>query len=76
MFSPSGPLTQEELDLITIPANSLLVEQLLPDQDVAPGDKWQHNDDLLAALLNLDAIGHSEVSTTFKEITPPELNWN
>jgi hypothetical protein len=69
LFSPSGPLTQEELDLITIPACSLLVEQLLPNQPVAPGDKWQHDDDLLAALLNLDAIGHSEVSTTFKEVT-------
>jgi hypothetical protein len=70
MFSPSGPLSQEELDLIEIPASSLLVERLLPDRPVVPGDRWQHEDSLVAALLNLDAISESDVATVFKEATP------
>jgi hypothetical protein len=69
MFCPVAPLSQEELDLIEIPASSLLVERLLPDRAVAPGDQWQHSEDLLVALLNLDAISQSDVTTTFKQVT-------
>ncbi|HEY4309529.1 MAG TPA: hypothetical protein VGN12_08765 [Pirellulales bacterium] len=69
MFCPVAPLSQEELDLIEIPASSLLVERLLPDRAVAPGDQWQHSEDLLVALLNLDAISQSDVTTTFKQAT-------
>ena len=69
MFSLGGPLTREELDLLEVPACSLLIERLLPDKPVAPGDHWQHADDLVAALLNLDAVSATNVSTTFKDAT-------
>jgi len=69
LFCPVAPLSQEELDLIELPACSLLVERLLPDRPVSPGDQWQHSEDLLIALLNLDAVSQCEVTTTFKEAT-------
>ncbi|MBI2826340.1 MAG: hypothetical protein HYX69_16785 [Planctomycetia bacterium] len=69
MFSPVNPLSREELDLIEIPASSLLVEQLLPDRPVSPGDEWQHSNDSVAALLNLDAVSESDVRSRFKEAT-------
>lgn len=69
MFSPTNPLSREELDLIEIPASSLLVEQLLPDRPVSPGDEWQHSNDLVAALLNLDAVSECDVRSRFKEVT-------
>ncbi len=69
LFCPVAPLSQEELDLIELPACSLLVERLLPDRPVSPGDQWQHSEDLLIALLNLDAVSQCEVTTTFKEVT-------
>ena len=69
LFSPTAPISQEELDLIEIPASSMLVERLLPDRPVAPGDQWQHDQDLVAALLNLDAISTCDVTSVFKEAT-------
>ncbi|HVU90402.1 MAG TPA: hypothetical protein VHD36_23965 [Pirellulales bacterium] len=69
LFCPLAPISQDELDLIRVPACSLIVERLLPDRPVSPGDQWQHSEDLLVALLNLDAISHSEVTTTFKQVT-------
>lgn len=68
MFSPSGPLAREELDLIDVPANSALIEGLLPKDPVAQGDRWQHGDQLLAGLLGLDAVNRAEVSSQLVEI--------
>ena len=62
--------SREELDLIQIPACSLIIERLLPDRPVSPGDQWQHSEDLLATLLNLDALSFADVTTTFKDATP------
>ncbi|MEX2121423.1 MAG: hypothetical protein WD847_17650 [Pirellulales bacterium] len=63
IFSPLGPLTREELDLVDIPANSLLIDSLLPGTAVAVGDHWEHGDRLLAALLGLDAVSQADVAS-------------
>ena len=68
LFSPLGPLTREELDLIEIPACSLLIERLLPERPVAQGDEWQHSHDLMAGLLNLDAVSECDVTSSLKEL--------
>ena len=67
-FLRAGPLTRDELDLINIPASTLVLDQLLPKKAVSPGDRWQHPDDLLAMLLGLDAVSQSEVYTELKEV--------
>ena len=69
MFSPHGPLSREELDLLQFPADSLLVDALLPSESVQIGSSWQHHDDTLALLLGLDAVGHSEVSSQLVSVT-------
>lgn len=66
-FSPNGLLTREELDLIDVPGDSLLVEALLPGRAVAPGESWQPTPELLAALLNIDAVGTHDVQTQLVE---------
>lgn len=71
LFSPSGPLTRQELDLIDVPANSLLLDSLLPDRPVGIGDRWQLADDLVAALLGLDAVSQSNVECELTEVTGP-----
>ena len=38
MFSPEGPLSRDELDLIDLQGNSLLLDRLLPLERVAIGD--------------------------------------
>lgn len=68
LFSLAGNLTRDELDAIDIPANSLLVDRLLPEKPVAPGESWQLPEPLLAALLNLDEVAKSSVECTFKEV--------
>ncbi|HVC97652.1 MAG TPA: hypothetical protein VND64_28530 [Pirellulales bacterium] len=68
LFSPDGPLTREELDLIEVSCNSLLVDQLLPDRRVAKGDQWQHSQDLVAGLLGLDAVSQTDVTSELASI--------
>jgi hypothetical protein len=69
LFSPSGPLTSDEYELLDIPANSLWVELLLPDEEAVPvGHTWKTADETLAALLGLDAISQNEVQSVLSEV--------
>jgi hypothetical protein len=69
LFSPAGPLTREELDLVDLPANSLLVDRLLPDHPVRVGDHWPHADTLVAEFLGLDAVSQNDTQSELKEVT-------
>jgi hypothetical protein len=69
---PDHPLTREELDLIDLPANSLLLEELLPKDPVSPGDTWKHSDELMAALLRLDAVSLCDVQSMLAEVNAAE----
>ncbi|HET6882570.1 MAG TPA: hypothetical protein VFI31_20555 [Pirellulales bacterium] len=68
LFSPTGPLTREELDLVDVPANSLLLDQLLPFKAVKVGDRWRHDSALMAALLGLDVVSQSDVESELKDV--------
>jgi hypothetical protein len=68
LFSPQGPLSFDELELTDVLANSLLLDRLLPQQPVAVGAQWEHSDDLVAALLGVDAIDGNDVKSTFNEV--------
>src|SRR5262245_30928834 len=59
--SPGGPLSRDELELVEIPANTLLLDRLLPQDDVKPGHRWKPSGDILAQFLCLDSVGHTEV---------------
>jgi hypothetical protein len=61
LFSLDGPLTREQLDLIDIPATSLMIDALLPSGEVGVGQSWSPADWKLAALLRLDAVGQCDV---------------
>jgi hypothetical protein len=57
LFSSIGPLKDDQLLLIEdLPANSLLLDKLLPDKPVRVGDKWTFSDEVLAPMLSLDAM--------------------
>jgi hypothetical protein len=68
IFSPEGPLTRDELDLVDVPGNSMLLDRLLPEGAVALGDRWKHSDTLLAALLGLDAVSETDVTSELKDV--------
>jgi hypothetical protein len=61
LYSPSSPLRREELDLVDVPGNTLLLDSLLPADEVALGKSWKVPDDTWAALLGLDAVSWSDV---------------
>ncbi len=69
-FSPEGPLTRDEIDVIDMPANSLVVDLLLPGKAVSEGESWSHSGQTLAMLLGLDAVDRAEVTSTLEKITP------
>jgi hypothetical protein len=69
LFSPRGPLTLEELDLIEVLGNSLLLDQFLPAERVPEGHSWKPSDKVVAALLGLDAMTHSDVQSVLTEVT-------
>lgn len=69
LFSPAGPLSREELDLIDLPGSTLLIDQLLPREPVAIGDTWKHPDQLIFGLLGLDAVSFSDVQSVLAEVT-------
>lgn len=66
--SPHGPLTREELDLIDIPANSLLLDRMLPKDKVKIGDSWKIGDSTLAALMCVDVMSHNDVTCELSQI--------
>ena len=68
LASAEGALTREELDLIDIPGNTLLLDTLLPGDDVEKGYRWKPSDSALAELLGLDAVGHSEVECVLVDV--------
>jgi len=68
VFSPQGPLTADELELVDILCNSLLLDRLLPDGPVAVGQGWKVDEALLAALLGLDEVSEADVESILTEV--------
>ena len=68
LLSPGGPLSREELELIDIPGNTLVVGDLLPQDNVEKDRHWKPTDDTLARLLGLDAVGHTEVECVLTDV--------
>ncbi len=68
LFSPSSPLTREQLDLIDVAGDTVLLDLLLPEEPVVPGESWTHSNELLAALLRLDVVVANDVQSMLKEV--------
>lgn len=66
--SPHGPLTREELDLIDIPGNTLLLDDLLPTGEQKIGSSWKIADAALARLVCVDAVSHNGVTCELKSV--------
>ena len=68
LYSPAGPLDHDELDLTDIPANTLILDRLLPPYQVAIGHSWEHSDELVGLLLGLDAVSSSHVESSISSV--------
>ncbi|MHB8863489.1 MAG: hypothetical protein ACYC6N_13890 [Pirellulaceae bacterium] len=61
LFSPLGPLDRDELDLVSVPGNSAMIDVLLPNRRVSVGETWKLDSDWTASLAGLDAVHRSNV---------------
>ncbi len=69
LFSPLGPLSRDDLELVDIQGNTLAMGGLLPDKPVGVAQTWEPNRELLATVLGLDTITHHDVSG---RLEPPD----
>ena len=62
LFSPHGSLRGEQLLLIEdIPGNTLTIDRLLPNAEVAIGESWKISDSVLRSFLSMDVVVSSNV---------------
>ena len=60
-YSPLGPLTTQDLDVVSIQFDPLVVDELIPGGRYEPGDSWKVAPTLLATLFGLDAVLESDL---------------
>ncbi len=68
LYSPLGPLSREELELVETPAALIQLIELLPDREVELGDDWAVSDETLARLLCLEVIHKQDVSCKLAKV--------
>ncbi|MSR59689.1 MAG: hypothetical protein EXS05_18945 [Planctomycetaceae bacterium] len=61
LFSPSGPLTYDELELLRTPGDCLAMLTLLPDSKVEIGESWQPSEWVMALLSGVEAAEKSSL---------------
>ena len=60
-YSPQGPLTRGDLELISVQCDPAIVRQLLPTRSLKLGESWRADEKLLADVCGLEAITASDV---------------
>jgi hypothetical protein len=62
LFSPSGPLTYNELELLHVPGDSLAVLGLLPDSTVELDESWKAPAWVLPLVTGVEAVEKGELT--------------
>lgn len=60
-FSPGGPLTRSELELVQAPGDPLIVPDLLPGREVGVGDTWPISSEAAKSLAGYDALASNSL---------------
>jgi hypothetical protein len=60
-FAPRDMLTRDDLDMVTLPGNTLAIDRILPDEPVAVGETWKPSADAITLLCDLDEAESVEV---------------
>jgi hypothetical protein len=69
LFSPSGPLTFGELELLRVPCDSLGLTALLPTSELETGETWKPADWVLPLLCGIEAAEKSELECKLESVT-------
>jgi hypothetical protein len=68
-YSPGGPLTRAELELVGDHFDTLCVTGLLPGKDVAVGDTWKIDNAAAQALCHFDGLTDQSLVCKLEEVT-------
>lgn len=69
LFSPQGPLTIEEFDLVKQIGDSAVLDGLLPKESIEKGSAWQPSVAVVAALFGMDEVLKHDITCRVAEIT-------
>ncbi|MBV8384257.1 MAG: hypothetical protein JOZ63_16740 [Planctomycetaceae bacterium] len=68
VFSPGGPLTRPELELVQGAGDPLALADLLPGKPVAVGDKWRVGDEAARALSVYDTLARNALDAVLEAV--------
>jgi hypothetical protein len=68
-YSPAGPMTRDELDVVSEHFDTLAVTGVLPHVEVATGDTWKIENYVAQSLCQFEALISSELTAKLDEIT-------
>jgi hypothetical protein len=68
-FSPDGPLTSAEMDLVRTDVFTPALNGLLGDKPVTPGDRWPADRRAVQELTDMERIDEGQVDCRFDEVT-------
>ncbi len=68
VYSPSGPLTREELELTSEHFDTLAVTGLLPGRAVAVGETWKIANSVVQALCNFEGLTAQDLVGKLEEV--------
>lgn len=74
VYSPSGPLTREELDLAAGQFDSAVVTGLLPGKEVSVGDTWQVPAPVVQALCNFEGLTEHHLTGKLESVADDTAN--
>jgi hypothetical protein len=68
-FSPDGPLTWNEIDLVRTDVFTPILAGLLPDKPVRPGERWAATAAAIRELTDMERIDEGQVECSLAEIS-------
>jgi hypothetical protein len=68
-YSPDGPLTWGEIELVRVDVFTPALAGLLPDQAVRPGDRWTAANAAIEELTDMERIEDGRIECKLEEIT-------
>jgi hypothetical protein len=68
-FSPDGPLTWGEIELVRVDVFTPALAGLLPEQAVRPGDRWTAANSAIEELTDMERIEDGRIECKLEEVT-------
>lgn len=67
-YSPAGPMTRDELEVVSQHFDTLSLPGLLPQRSCAVGDSWKVGNDVVQALAQFEALISNEITAKLERV--------